>query len=135
MSHISIPPRMWQDFLQTFSEHHTGRPVQIETHDTETDEAVVSQVSALHSVELDLEDEKNPRINVIVLYDTKEIKHILFRPSQLVLHISEQDGNDSIRIRSLNTDTTIQMRGAKKVDMRGMLKTLNSLDIVRPGAA
>src|SRR5262245_6229405 len=135
MSEISIPPNMWHDFLQAFSEHHTGRPVQLETHDTETDETVVSQVAALHLIELDVEDEKNPRINVVVLYDTKEIKRILFRPSQLTLHISEQDGNDSLRIRSLNTGTTIRMRGAKKVDMRRMLQTLNALDIARDDAA
>src|SRR5689334_507307 len=135
MSEITIPANMWQDFLQAFSEHHTGRPVQLETFDTETNESVVSQVAALHVVELDVEDEKNPRINVIVLYDSKEIKHILFRPSQLILHISEQDGDDSLRIRSVNTGTTIRMRGAKKFDMRGMLKTLNARDIVRDDAA
>jgi uncharacterized protein DUF5335 len=135
MSEITIPPTLWQDFLQTFSEHHAGRPVQIETHDNETGENVISQVAALHLIELDVEDEKNPRINVIVLYDTKEIKHILFRPSHLALHISEQDGNDSLRIRSLNTGTTIQLRGAKKVDMKGLLKTLNALDVGRHEAA
>jgi hypothetical protein len=135
MSDINVPPKLWQDFLQSFSEYHTGRPVQIQTHDTETGEVVVSQVSALRSIELDVEDEKNPRINVIVLYDPKETKHILFRPSQLTLHISEQDVSDSIRIRSLNTDTTIQMRGARKVDVRGTLKILNALEILRRDAA
>ena len=109
--------------------------MQVETHDMQTDETVASQISALHSIELDLEDDKNPRINVTVLYDTKELKHILFRPSRVTLHISEQDGEDSLQIVSLNTDTTIRMRGAKKVDALDVLKTLNALDVVRDEAA
>src|SRR5262245_18419623 len=107
MSEINIQAKMWTDFLQKFTEHHAGRPVQIGTHDTQTDETVTAQISAMHTIDLDTEDEKNPRINVTLLYDTNEIKHILFRPSQLTLHISEHDGNDSLRIRSVNTDTTI----------------------------
>ena len=135
MSEINIPPKVWEGFLETFSERHAGWLVQVETHDRQTDENVVSQISALHSIELDDEDEKNPRINVTVLYDTKELKHVLFRPSQMTLHISEQEGEDSLRISSLNTDTTIRMRGAKKIDVLDVLKTLNVLDVVREEAA
>jgi hypothetical protein len=87
MSRIKIPPKVWKAFLETFTERHAGWLIQVETHDTETDETVTSQISALHSIELDDEDEKNPRINVTVLYHTKELKHILFRPSQVTLHI------------------------------------------------
>ena len=49
--------------------------------------------------------------------------------------ISEQDGEDSLQIVSLNTDTTIRMRGAKNVDALDVLKTLNVLDVVRDEAA
>ena len=35
----------------------------------------------MESIALDLEDEKNPRINVIVHLDNKVVKHILYRPS------------------------------------------------------
>src|SRR5919204_6897109 len=135
MSEINIPPKVWKSFLETFSESHAGWLVQVETHDRQTDENVAAQISALHSIELDVEDEKNPRINVTVLYDTKELKHVLFRPSQMTLHISGQDGEDSLRISSLNTDTTIRMRGAKKMGMLDVLKTLNVLDVVREEAA
>ena len=135
MSEINIPPKVWKGFLETFSERHAGWLVHVETHDRQTDENVASQISALHSIELDDEDEKNPRINVTVLYDTKELKHVLFRPSQMTLHISEQDGEDSLRISSLNTDTTIRMRGAKKIGVLDVLKTLNVLDVVREEAA
>ena len=135
MSEINIPPKVWKGFLETFSERHAGWLVQVETHDRQTDENVASRISALHSIELDDEDEKNPRINVTVLYDTKQLKYILFRPSQMSLHISEQDGDDSLEISSLNTDTTIRMRGAKKIDALDVLKTLNVLDVVRDEAA
>src|SRR5215813_5459117 len=135
MSEITIPPKVWQGFLEAFSERHAGWLVRVETHDRQTDENVASQISALHSIELDDEDGKNPRINVTVLYDTKELKHILFGPSHMTLHMSEQDGEDSLRISSLNTDTTIRMRGAKKFDVLDVLKTLNVLDVVREEAA
>jgi hypothetical protein len=66
---------------------------------------------------------------------TQTLKRILFRPSRVTLHISEQDGEDSLQIVSLNTDTTIRMRGAKKMDALDVLKTLNVLDVVRDEAA
>jgi hypothetical protein len=135
MSEINISPKVWKSFLETFGARHAGWLVQLETHDTQTDETSTSQISALHSIELDLEDAKNPRINVTVLYDSKELKHILFRPSQVSLHISEQNGEDSLRISSVRTDTTLRIRGAKKVDALDVLKTLNVLDVVRDEAA
>jgi hypothetical protein len=128
MSEINIPPKVWKGFLETFSERHAGWLVQVETHDLQTGETVASQISALHSIELDEEDEKNPRINITVLYDSKELKHVLFRPSQMSLHISEQDGDDALRISSLNTDTTILMRGAKKIDALDVIQNAE-----RPG--
>src|SRR5215510_1919966 len=74
MSEVDIPRHVWESFLETFSERHAGWLVQVETHDRQTDETVASQIAALHSIELDLEDAKNPRINVTVLYDTKQLK-------------------------------------------------------------
>jgi hypothetical protein len=121
MAGISIPQTLWEDFLQTFSERHAGWLVQLEIHDRQTGESVASQLNALQSIELDLEDEKNPRINVIVLSDNKEIKHILFRPSQVILHMSEQDGEDALEITSLNTDSTIRFRGAKLLNVLDVL--------------
>lgn len=135
MSEISVPTKMWKSFLKIFGERHAGWLVQVETHDTGTDETVDSQISALHSIELDDEDQPNPRIKVVVLYDSKELKRILFRPSRVVLEISGRDGHDSLRITSLNTDTTIRMRGAKKLDLLDVIKTLNVLDVVRDEAA
>jgi hypothetical protein len=135
MSEVNIPPKIWRDFLQTFSEHHAGWLIQVETHDRQTDETVASRVSVLHSIELDDEDRKNPRINVTVLFDTKQLKHILFRPSRVTLHMSGQYGEDALGISSLNTDTTVRMYAAKKVDVLDVLKTLNVLDVVRDEAA
>ena len=135
MSEVNIPRHVWEAFLETFSERHTGWLVQIVTHDRQTDETVASQITSLHSIELDLEDTKNPRINVIVLYDTKELKHILFRPSQLTLHIADEEGEDSLRISSLNTDTTVRLRRVSKTDPLDLIKTLNVIDVVRDEAA
>jgi hypothetical protein len=53
----------------------------------------------------------------------------------VILHISEQDGEDSLRISSLNTDTTVRIRGAKNIDPLDVLKTLNILEVVRDEAA
>ncbi len=132
---INIPPNIWDDFLRAFSERHAGWLVQVEIHDIETQETVASHTSTLHSIELDTEDEKNPRINVTVLYDTKELKHILFRPSRVALHISEQNGEEALRVMSINTDTTVRLRAAKPTDVLDVLETLNVLDVVRDEAA
>ena len=135
MSEINIPPKVWKEFFDTFSERHAGWLVQVETHDLQTDETAASQTASLHSIKLDLEDEKNPRLDLTVLHERKELKRILFKPSRVTLHISEQDGEDSLRISSLDTDMTIQIRGARRVDALDIQKTLKSVDSGRDEAA
>jgi hypothetical protein len=47
----------------------------------------------------------------------KEMKHILFRPSELSLDVSD-DGNDkAIRVVSLNTVTTVRFRVAASPEL------------------
>ena len=41
MSEINMPPKVWKGFLETFSERHAGWLVQVETHDTQTDEMLL----------------------------------------------------------------------------------------------
>ena len=113
MAGIRIPQKIWKDFLERFSQRHAGWLVQLETHDHQTEETIASRVTALQSIELDLEEEKNPRINVTVLSDNKEIKHILFRPSQMTLYMSEQEEEDALQITAVNTENIIRFRGAK----------------------
>src|SRR5437762_11958858 len=104
----TIPKTEWSEFLKAFTRRHEHWLVKIETHDVKTGENVASRFVPLQSIQLDLEDQKNPRINVTVRSDQKEIKHILFRPSDLMLEVSE-DGNDkAIRIVSVNTVTTVR---------------------------
>jgi uncharacterized protein DUF5335 len=109
-SGLAIPRHEWGEFLQSFSRKHYRWLVTIETHDLKTGERVASHLTPLQSVELDLEDEKNPRINVTVKLDNKEIKHILFRPSQLVLYRSEDGSDEALHIDAVNTATTIRFR-------------------------
>ena len=112
-----IPHAEWHDFLRAFSGRHAGWFVTIETHDLETDETVTSRLVRLERVELDLEDKHNARINVTVRDDQKEIKHILFRPSDVMLQVS-QDGNDQgLRIISVNTITTVRFRVATSPEL------------------
>jgi Family of unknown function (DUF5335) len=111
MPGIKISPDVWTTFLEDFTKRHVGWWVAIETHDVETGETVTSHMARLRSIELDLEDQTNPRINVTVFYDTKEIKHILFRPSQVTLHLSEKDDEDYLRVRSVNTKTAVRLLG------------------------
>ena len=99
-STTNIPEDDWDGFLQTFSRDHRGWLVRIETHDFETDEDVVSR----------LEDEKRPRINLVVHSGNKVIKHILFLPSLVALRSSDKDPEKSLHIRTLNTHTTIRLR-------------------------
>jgi len=110
VSTLDIPHEQWGEFLETFSRQHHGWLIQLETHDRVTSEDVVSQETPLKSIELDLEDEKNPRINVIVQLDNKVIKHILFLPSGLVLQSSEDGQEQSLRIETVNTETRIYFR-------------------------
>jgi hypothetical protein len=117
MAGIRIPEKIWKDFLERFSQRHAGWLVQLETHDNQTEETVASRVTALQSIELDLEEEKNPRINVTLLSDDKEIKHILFGPSQVTLLMSEKEEEDALQITSLNTENTLRFRGAKTLNV------------------
>lgn len=109
--------RQWRDFLRGFSKKHSGWLVSIQTHDLKTAETVTSRFVRLGSVELDLEDKKNPRINVTVRDEDKEIKHILFRPSDLTLHVSEDGNDEGLRIVSLNTVTTVRFRVATSPEL------------------
>lgn len=122
MADIKISPEAWKTFLEDFNRRHAGCWVAIETHDVETKETVTSHMARLRSIELDLEDETNTRINVTVLHDNKEIKHILFRPSQVTLHLSEQDEEDYLRVRSINTKTAILLLGEHARTFQGLQK-------------
>ena len=110
VSTLDIPRERWGEFLETFSRQHHGWIVYVETYDRVTGENVVSRETPLESVALDLEEEKNPRINVIVQLDNKVIKHILFLPSRLVLESSGDGQKQSLRIETVNTDSTIHFR-------------------------
>jgi hypothetical protein len=110
VSTLNIPREKWGKFLETFSRRHRRWLVQLETYDLVTAEKVASQETRLESIELDLEDEKNPRINVIVQIDNKVIKHILFQPSLLVLESSNDGREQSLRIETVNTETTVHFR-------------------------
>jgi hypothetical protein len=105
-----IPRHEWSEFLQSFSRRHFRWLVTLETHDLQTGERMVSHETPLQSIELDLEDKKNPRINVTVELDNKVIKHILFRPSQLVLYRSDEGADEALYIHSINTATTVRFR-------------------------
>jgi len=111
--HISkIPHDQWEQWLRAFSSRHAGWLVSIETRDLETDETVNSRFMQLIAMELDVEDRKNHRINVTVRDDHREIKHILFRPSDVMEQVSEEGTQEGVRIISLNTVTTVRFRVA-----------------------
>lgn len=112
MSDVAIPPLQWSEFLDVFTERHRGSLVRMEIHDLETGEDVGSPYAPLESVELDTEDANNPRINVTVDSDHKLIKHILFRPSHLTLHLTPGGADEWLHIQSLNTSTTVRFRAA-----------------------
>jgi Family of unknown function (DUF5335) len=109
---IAIPRSEWEQFLRSFSRRHHRWLVRIETQDLQTGEHVTSPETPLESVELDLEDPKNSRINVVVAMDNKRIKHILFRPSRLILYRSPEGADEAIHIESVNTRTTVRFRVA-----------------------
>ena len=110
ISTLDIPREKWGKFLGTFSRQHRGWVIRLETHDQVTGEDVVSQETPLDSIELDLEDEKHPRINVIVQLDNKIIKHILFLPSRVVFESSDDSQEQLLRIETVNTETSIHFR-------------------------
>ena len=107
---FEIRKRDWKSLLNRFTETNSGLQVELETYDRETEEQITTPLAALHSLTLDLEDVKNPRINVTVLSGNKEIRHILFRPSQVVLHTSRENGDEALTIESVNTETTVRLR-------------------------
>ena len=109
VSSVVVPSEQWSGFLDDFSRQHRGWSACLETYDLDTLENVLSQEAPLESIGLDLEEQRNPRINVIVHLDNKVVKHILYRPSLLVLQSA--DGRDeSLRIETVNTDTTVHVR-------------------------
>lgn len=66
------------------------------------------QEASLKAIELDLEDERHPRINVAVQLDNKVTKHILYQPSHMVLHIqSRLRGVASSRNREHGDDHSV----------------------------
>lgn len=117
MSTVTIPREQYSDFLEGFSGRHRGWLVNLQTHDVQTGETVDSRYMPLHSIELDTEDTKNPRINVTVESDNKLIKHVLFRPSRLTLHLAKDGAEESIDIDSINTSTTVRFRAAVLPDL------------------
>ena len=113
-STLTLPQPEWHEFLPAFTRRHHGWLVTLETHDLETSEDVASRFMPLESVEFDLEDQKNPRINVRVRSEGKEIKHIFFRPTLLVLYLADDGAEEGLRIESVNTSTTVRFRVAAK---------------------
>ena len=105
-----VPREEWNGFLQDFSRAHKGWLATLETADTVTKEIVETHEMSFQSIELDLEDEKHPRINVSVHTDNKTFKHILFLPSHMVLHTLEGGWRDSLEIETLNTTTKVHLR-------------------------
>jgi hypothetical protein len=119
VSRATIPQADWASFLEFFSRRHHRCLVWLETHDTKTDETVISPNQPLLSAELDLEDEKNPRINITVESGNKVIKHVFFRPSKLAIYITRDGAEEALQIESLNTSATVHLRvatTAKSVD-------------------
>ena len=113
----TIPKTEWSEFLKAFTRRHEHWLVTIETNDVKTGETVASRFVPLQSIQLDLEDQKNPRINVTVRSDEKEIKHILFRPSELILDVSGEGNDKAIRVVSVNTVTTVRFRVAASPEL------------------
>jgi hypothetical protein len=112
----TVPHNKWEQFLQSFTSQHRGWLVSLETYDLQTRETVTSRFAPLQSVELDLEDKNNARINVVVRDGQREIKRILFRPSDMILQISEDGNDESLQIVSVNTVTTVRVRIAMSTE-------------------
>ena len=109
LSAVVVPSEQWNGFLDDFTRQHRRWSACLETYDLDTRENELSQEAPLESIDLGLEDQKNPRINVIVHLDNKIVKHILYRPSSLVLQSA--DGRvESLRIETVNTETTVHFR-------------------------
>jgi len=115
VSNVVIPRSEWKEFLKSFARLHAGQPVVLETYDVQTQENVRTQPSRLQTMELDLEDEKNPRINIIVTLSDKTIKHVLFQPSKMVLLLTGNRSQDALQMESLHTVTTAHI-GLEEVE-------------------
>jgi hypothetical protein len=103
-----IPKSLWQSFVEEFGRSHRGCLMALVTTDLETGETATSLDMCLQTIDFDLEDEKNPRINVTATLDNKTFTHVLFLPSQVVLHAS--NGEEWLEIETLNTRTEIRIR-------------------------
>jgi hypothetical protein len=103
-----ILPAEWASVLHSWSQRYKGSLVELETYDLVTSERVISGELPLEAIEFDLEDRKNPRINITVHEDNKLLKHILFRPSRLVLFLADHE--ESLQVTTVNTDTTVHVR-------------------------
>ena len=106
ISNVVIPRSDWKEFLKSFTRLHAGQPVRLETYDLQTEEDVSSHEAQLQLIELDLEDEKNPRINITVMLNAKTIKHVLFQPSKMVLLLTGVRSQDALQIETMHTVTT-----------------------------
>jgi len=106
VSNVVIPRSEWREFLKSFSRLHAGKPVRLETYDLQTEEDVSTHEAQLQAMELDLEDEKNPRINITVMLNGKTIKHVLFLPSKMILLLTGVRSRDALQIATMHTVTT-----------------------------
>ena len=110
LSRVQIPSAEWDHFLKFFNRIHHRELVWLETHDKQTDETVVSRSQPLLSVELDLEDEKHPRINISLESDNKVIRHIFYMPSKLQVYSTSDGIAVGLHLESVNTSTTLYLR-------------------------
>jgi hypothetical protein len=110
----TIPRIEWARFLEIFGRTHHGWPTRVETKDHVTEERVLTGEVLLQSMELDLEDEHHPRINVSVRLDNKTVKHILFEPARVVLRSCAASFEESLEIETLNTVTTVYVRAPRE---------------------
>ena len=109
-----IPQSEWGAFLEELGRTHHGWLTSLETTDHVTGETVESHAMPLRDIELDLEDEKHARINVVVRLDNKELKHILFELSRVVLRAGVGDA-DVLEVETMNTSTRIRLRRENRI--------------------
>ena len=82
------------------------------TTDLETGETARSADMCLQSIDFDLEDEKNPRINVTATLDNKTFTHVLFLPSHVILHAFKDE--EWLEIETVNTRTEVRVQSRRK---------------------
>lgn len=108
-----IPEKQWESFVEDFGRSHQGCVMALETTDLETGETAVSLNMRLQSMDFDLEDEKNPRINVTATVDNKTFKHVLFQPSHVAL-LSSRSG-ETLDVETVNTRTQVHFRPGAEI--------------------